>query len=63
MLHYGYEATGFSEMLVSLFTYETACCNFPEDVIFMFLVVINFYLILQLFPGITKHAALTSPFY
>jgi len=63
MLHYGYEAAGFSEILVSLFTYETACCNFPEDLIFMFLAVINFCLILPLFPGITKHAALTSLFY
>jgi len=54
---------GFSEMLVGLFTYETARCNFPEDVIFIFLVVTNFCLILPLFPAITRYAALSSPFF
>jgi hypothetical protein len=63
MFHYGYEAAGFSETLVGLFTCETASCNFPEDVIFIFLAVTNFCLILPLFPGITKYTALSFPFY
>jgi hypothetical protein len=50
----------FSEMLVGLFTYETARCSFPEKVTFMFLAVTNFCLTLPLFSGITRYAALSS---
>jgi hypothetical protein len=57
------KAPGCSEMLVDLSTYETASCNFPEDVIFLFLAVTNFCLILPLFPGIIKYAAQSSLFF
>jgi len=56
------KAPGFSEKLVGLFTYETARW-FPENVTFIFLAVTNFCLTLPLFSGITRYAALGSPFF
>jgi hypothetical protein len=54
------KALGFSEMLVGLFTYETARCSFPEKVTFMFLAVTNFCLTLPSFSVIIRYAALSS---